>query len=86
MPVCAAPLCGSTVHVEARCPMHGGKDAALARPVSFSGLPNPWAAVSPDCPLGHHARDVYRWSYDPGDPLPWFCARCLRRFATAAVA
>jgi hypothetical protein len=42
---------------------------------------NPWAAESPDCPHGHHARDVYRWSYDADDPMPWYCAPCLRRFA-----
>lgn len=41
---------------------------------------NPWAASSPDCPAGHHARRVYRWSYEPDDPFPWICVDCRRRF------
>jgi hypothetical protein len=80
---CAAGTCGNRVTPpEQVCAMHGGTDHTLnryANPVTYIG--NPWAASAPDCPQGHHARHVYRWSYDDTDPWPWFCPTCKQRFA-----
>lgn len=81
-PRCAAPLCGTIVHTQSHCPMHGGEDRHKSAARPGSTLPtNPWADHSPDCPRGHHARRVYRWAYDPPSPA-WYCGACHLLFDT----
>ncbi len=78
---CAEPGCSRQLASEERCTQHGGKSGHQVQAASAVYFGNPWASESPDCPRGHHARRVYRWSYDPADPWPWFCPECKRRFA-----
>lgn len=86
--LCVHPGCRTHLSAQRVCVEHGGDERSgrftLAADLSrfiVGESSNPWAAVSPDCPRGHHARRVYRWSYDPTDPFPWLCVECQRRFA-----